>query len=150
MAITDKLSTFGLAEALNTGAAGSYILGDALDLQNARDIANGRPLYVVISVSTTATSGGSATGAFSILAAAADPAITSDNVLLATGAIAVADMTAGDTLAVLALPMEGAVAYTQYIGLMQTTAVAAFTAGAINAYITMDPPVWRAYPEGQN
>ena len=150
MAISDKLATFGLAEALNTGAAGDYILGDAIDIVTARDIGAGRPLYLVLSVSTACTSGGSATAAFSLITGAADPTVTSDDVLMLTAPIAVADMTLGATLAVIAIPMEGAVPYERYLGLMQTTATAAFTAGAINAYLTLDPPKWQAYPEGQN
>jgi hypothetical protein len=35
--------------------------------------------------------------------------------------------------------------YERYLGILQTTAVAAFTAGKVNAFLTKDPAVWRAY-----
>lgn len=146
--IGDKLNTFGEALALNTGGAGSYIIGDQIDLGVDRNIgvAPGLgQLYLVITVDTAATSGGSATGQFSLVTDA-DPALGSPVVIFSTPAFAVANMTAGAILAVVALPVSDA--YERYIGIQQTTGTAAFTAGKINAFLTHTPPARRAYPQG--
>lgn len=143
MIIDDKLE-FCDAQALNTGAAGSYVLGDDVNIAQIRDIGNGQPIYLVIVVSTTATSGGSATGQFSLVT---DSTIaTSSPVVLASRAWPVASMTVGTVLLCVPLPSEGT-AYNQKIGLVQTTGTAAFTAGAVNAFLTLDPAIWKAYDD---
>lgn len=149
--ILDERLEFLDANAINTGGAGTYLLGDVIDLQVARDIGNGHPMWLVIQVDTTATSGGAATGNF-ILASDAQAAIATDGsatVHAQTGAIAVAALTAGKQYA-FALPMELPV-YERYLGILQTTAVAAFTAGKLNAFLTLDQPSgWKAYADAVN
>ena len=150
--ILDERLEFCDATALNTGAAGSYLLGDVIDLQLAAggDIGSGQPLYLVIQVDTVPTSGGSATAAFT-LASDAQAAIATDgsaSVHWTSGARTIAQLSTG-TKFVVALPMEG-VAYERYLGILQTTAVAAFTAGKINAFLTIDPTGNRAYPDAVN
>jgi hypothetical protein len=144
----DKLTTFGLATALNTGVAGSYIIGDAIDLSVARDVGAGKPLYLVISVSTACLS---ATGTlqFALLTDAQDPAVTSAEQLLLTPEFVQADLTAGTLVFATTLP-SGHPAYEQFIQLMQITGTAAWTAGAINAYLTDAVPNWTSYADGQN
>lgn len=149
--ILDERLEFCDATALNTGAAGSYLLGDVIDLDaSPGDIGSGEPLYLVIQVDTTATSGGSATANFT-LASDAQAAIATDGsatVHATTGAQAVATLTAGRTFC-FAIPLIGNV-YERYLGILQTTAVAAFTAGKINAFITLDPTGYRYYPDAVN
>lgn len=149
--IIDKLTTFADAEALNTGSAGTYLVGDVIDLQAVRDLGQGNPIYLVIQMETTATSGGSATGKFTF-ASDAQAAIATDGtatVHAESDAFAVADMSAGTEILKIALPMEGN-EYERYLGILQTTGVAAFTAGAIDAFITPVPTGWKAYPDGSN
>jgi hypothetical protein len=151
--ILDERLEFCDAVALNTGAAGSYLLGDVIDLQLAAggDIGAGEPLYLIITVDTTATSDGSATAEFK-LASDAQAAIATDGsatVHASTGPIPVANLTAGRRAFVIPLPSEG-LAYERYLGILQTTAVAAFTAGKINAFITLDPTGWKAYADAPN
>jgi hypothetical protein len=151
MILDDRLE-FCDAVALNTGAAGTYLLGDVIDLQLAAggDIGSGEPIYLIITVDTTATSGGSATGEF-VLASDAQAAIATDGSATqhaTTGPIAVANLTVGRKF-VFALPLEGN-AYERYLGILQKTAVAAFTAGKINAFLTIDPTGWKAYPDAVN
>lgn len=142
--ILDERAEFCDATALNTGAAGSYLIGDVMDLgAAARDIGNGEELYLVISVDTAGASAGAATGQFNL--------VTDDNAALASPAVvvsskawAVADMTAGKTLLAVSLPREGT-GYERYIGIQQVTGVAAFTAGKVNAFLTKDPAAWKAY-----
>ena len=141
--ILDERTEFCDAVALNTGGAGSYLLGDVIDLGEAKDLGNSDPLYLVVQVDTTATSGGSATGVISLVTDD-NASLSSPAVVVSSKAWAVADMTAGRTLMVVQLPMEGT-AYERYLGIQQTTGVAAFTAGKINAFITQSPARWKAY-----
>ena len=141
--ILDERTEFCDAVALNTGGAGSYLLGDVIDLGEAKDLGNSDPLYLVVQVDTTATSGGSATGVISLVTDN-NASLSSPAVVVSSKAWAVADMTAGTTLMVVQLPMEGT-AYERYLGIQQTTGVAAFTAGKINAFITHTPARWKAY-----
>jgi hypothetical protein len=141
--ILDERTEFCDAVALNTGSAGNYLLGDVIDLGEGKDLGNSDTLYLVIQVDTAATSGGSATASFSLLTDD-NESLSSPAVLVTSPVWAVADMTAGKTLQVVQLPMEGTV-YERYLGIRQTTAVAAFTAGKINAFITHTPARWKAY-----
>lgn len=144
--ITDSRTTFALGTALNTGGAASYLLGDVIDIGDLRDLGEGNPIYLVISVETTATSGGSATAAFSLCSdAQAAIAVDGSQTVHATSRVfPVADLAAGTTVFQIALPMEGP-AYERYVGIVQTTGTAAFTAGAVNAFLTQTPQNWKAY-----
>jgi hypothetical protein len=148
--ITDKLTTFCNATALNTGAAGTYLIGDVVNLEDVRDIGQGNPLYLVINVETTATSGSTATATFK-LASDAQAAIhvSTSTVHLVTPTFAVADMVAGTNIMRAVIPMEGN-AYEQFIGILQVTGTAAFTAGKVDAFLTMDVANWKALPDGVN
>lgn len=144
--ILDERGEFCDATALNTGAAASYLIGDVIDLGLTRDIGNGEGIYLVIAVDTTATSGGSATGQFH-LASDAQAAIAVDGTAtyhFSTSAIAVATLVAGYTIAAVRLPNG---TYERYLGILQTTAVAAFTAGKVNAFLTKDAAKWTAYSD---
>lgn len=148
--IVDTLTEFCDGTALNTGAAGTYNVGDVIDMENLRDLGQGQPIYLVIQVSTTATSGGSATGTFRLVSdSVATPDTSTATVHATSQAFAVADMTAGTSLFVIALPMEGA-AYERYLGIQQITGTAAFTAGAIDAFLTTNPSAWKAYADASN
>lgn len=146
--ICDKLATFADDTALNTGAAGSYIIGDQIDLQVARGIGTligHAQMWLVIKVQTTATSGGAATGTFDLVTDD-NGSLSSPTVIFSTPSFAVANMTAGTLLAVVALPISSA--YERYIGIQQRTGTAAFTAGKIDAFLTTSPPAYRAYAQG--
>ena len=146
--IIDKRTEFADAVALNTGAAGTYLVGNVIDLEKTGlDMGQGEPVYLVISVDTAANSGGSATAAFT-LASDAQAAIATDGsatVHFKTDAVPVASLTAGKQVAMVALP---AGTYERYLGILQTTGTAAFTAGKIDAFLTLDPTGWKAYPDG--
>lgn len=141
--ILDERTEFCDATALNTGAAGSYLIGDVVDTSVARDLGGDQALYLVVTVDTTATSGGSATGTFNLVTDD-NASLTSPATLVSSKAWAVADMTAGKTLMAVQLPMEGT-AYERYIGIQQVTGTAAFTAGKVNAFLTTDVARWKAY-----
>lgn len=141
--ILDERTEFCDATALNTGAAGSYLIGDVVDLGVARDLGGDMATYLMITVDTTATSGGSATGQFNLVTDD-NASLTSPAVVVSSKAWAVADMTAGKTLLAVQLPLEGT-AYERYIGIQQVTGTAAFTAGKVNAFLTTDVARWKAY-----
>ena len=96
--ILDERTEFADATALNTGAAGDYVIGDVVDLGAAgRDIGNGEELELVVQVDTTATSGGSATLAIS-LATDDNSSLSSPTKVVTSPAVAVASLTAGTTV----------------------------------------------------
>lgn len=141
--ILDERGEFCDATALNTGAAGSYLLGDVVDLGVARDLGGDQAVYLVVTVDTAATSAGSATGQFNLVTDD-NASLSSPTVLVSSVAWPVASMTAGKTLMAVQLPMEGT-AYERYIGIQQVTGTAAFTAGKVNAFLVDDVARWKAY-----
>ena len=149
--IIDTLNTFADGVALNTGGAATYFIGDVIDLEAARDIGNGSDhLYFVAMVDTTATSGGAATLQIKLVSdAQAAISTTTATEHVVTETYALADLTAGKRLIAVRLPLESPV-YERYLGILQVTGTAAFTAGAIDAFFTFQPDAWKAYAEGQN
>lgn len=143
--IMDERTEFCDATALNTGAAGSYLIGDVYDTggDGLNDVDN---LYLVIQVATTATSGGSATGQFH-LCSDAQAAIAVDGSATyhaSSAAIPVATLVAGYNAFAIELPKG---TYERYIGVVQTTGTAAFTAGAVDAFLTPVKPTWKSFPQ---
>lgn len=138
------------AVALNTGVAGTYLLGSQIDTSVARDIGQGKPAYLIITVDTAATSGGAATLQL-ILASDSTAAIstTTASEHWKSDEVPVASLTAGKTF-VVPLPAGTAVPYEQFLGILQVTGTAAFTAGKLNAFITFDPFGWKAYADATN
>lgn len=149
--ILDKLLTFATALAINTGGAGTYLLGDVIDLQaqQIRDIGNGQPLFWVTTIDTSLAS---ATGSVNFqLVSDAQAAIATDGsatVHAQTGAKLAAAVVAGNKF-VIPVPLE-LPTYERYLGILQITAIAAFTAGKIQSSLTLDPIGWKAYPDGVN
>ena len=154
--ILDSLLEFADATSV-AAAAGTALIGDVIDLQEARDIGNGEPIYLVIQCDTDIITGGSAGTVKFQLASDAAAAIATDGSAtvhydtgtIATGAAGSGLTAAGATIAAIALPMEGN-AYERYLGILCVTATTTTTAGAINAFLTKDVSKWTAYPDGQN
>ena len=154
--ILDELLEFADATSV-AAAAGTALIGDVIDLQEARDIGNGEPIYLVIQCATSIITGGAAGTIKFQLASDAQAAIATDGsatVHFDTGTF-VTDgddanaLDAGASIAAVALPMEG-VAYERYLGILCVTATTTTTAGAINAFLTKDVAKWKAYPDGNN
>lgn len=145
--ILDSRTEFCDATALNTGSAATYLVGNQIDLgDTANDPGNGEPIYLVILCQTTAGSGGSATLQLH-LASDSTASIATDGSATyhwSSRVFALASVTAGTVLAIVPLPWDG---YERYLGILQTTAVAAFNAGKIDAFLTKDPSKWQAYPD---
>jgi hypothetical protein len=154
--ILDSLLEFADAESV-AAAAGTALIGDVIDLQEARDIGNGEPIYLVIQCDTAIITGGAAGTVKFQLVSDAQAAIATngsatvhyDSGTIVTGAAGAGLTAAGAMITAIALPMEG-VAYEQYLGILCVTATTTTTAGAINAFLTKDVAKWKAYADGQN
>jgi hypothetical protein len=148
--ILDERTEFADATALNTGAPGTFNIGDVIDTRSASIDPNvtkdheGSDLYLVIQVDTTAT-GGATTGQFRLVSDdVATPDLVTATVHYTGPAIAVASLVAGYRYCAVRLPSGS---YERYIGIQQITGGAAFTAGKVNAFLTSDPALWRAYAD---
>lgn len=147
--ILDNNLEFCDATAVNA-AAGTANVGDVIDLgAAAKSPGRGYQLYLVIQVTTAFTSGGSATVAFKLVSdAGATPATDGTETLhVQTDTFAVAALTQG-TQIVVPLPWEPN--YERYLGLQVVTAVATTTAGAINAFLTLNAQSWTALSDAVN
>ena len=152
--ILDERTEFCDAQALNTGAAATYNIGDQIDLGVAgRGIGEaGDQLYLVIQVSTGITAGSAGTVQFQLASDDSGTLATNgtQSIHLQTRAFTTGTGTgtttlkAGTVLGVFALPIEGVV-YERYLGVQQVTGTAALTAGAVDAFVTPTPAVWKAY-----
>lgn len=149
--ILDERTEFCDAVALNTGAAGTYLLGDQIDLGVASDIGAGQPLYLVVTVDTGITVGtGTGTVSFSLASDASAAIATGGTATVHATSAAWATSTtaipAGTVLFAVALPMEGAV-YKRYLGILQNTGTTAISAGKINAFLTHNVAKYKAYAD---
>ena len=152
--LLDERTEFCDATSLNTGGAASYLVGDVIDTGGGLPVAGDgindlEGLYFVIQVDTAATSGGSNTTQFH-LCSDAQAAIAVDGTAtyhFSTAAIPVASLVAGYYACRVQLPIG---TYERYLGVLQTTAVAALTAGKVNAFLTRHPPTYKAFPDATN
>lgn len=128
---------------------GNAIIGDVIDLKPSTTNPNttvdleGSDLYLVIQVDTTFV-GATSTTKFELASDSTADLATSKTVHFATPAIPVATLVAGYTVCAVKLPSGS---YERYLGLWETVATANVTAGKINAFLTSDPALWRAYAD---
>lgn len=140
--------------ALTAGASWQNI-GDVIDLGlAARDVGNGQPLYLVISVGTDGIdAAGAGSIAFRLASDDSGTIHASTSTVHAVSATFVTSTTSGDaggalepgkSLLVVALPMEGNV-YERYIGLQALVSTQNTTAGKVHAFLTNDVARWKTY-----
>ena len=154
--IIDERTEFADAASV-TGAAGTALIGDVIDSQVLRDLGQGQPVYLVLTVDTSIVTGGAAGTIRFLLASDAQAAIATDGSAtvhfdsgtFVTDDAATNELDAGDTIAVVALPIEGK-AYERYLGILAEIGTTAVTAGKINAFLTADPTGWKAYADAVN
>lgn len=142
------------------GTAGTALVGDVINVQEiGKDIGvTGMPLYLVIQCATSIITGGSAgTIQFKLASDAAAAIDTAGNATehwvskaFVTDGDDANDIDAGAYIARVPLPMETLVTYEQYLGILVVIATETVTAGAINAFLTFNPPNWRALPDASN
>lgn len=146
--ILDEKLEFCDATALNTGAAGTYNIGDIIDLGVARDLGHDSALYLVVTCETgieVASSTG--TVAFQLVSDGTDTiSTTTQSIHLRSGnwATSTTAIKAGTVLFAAQLPIEG-VPYERYLALQQITGTTAISAGKVNAFLTTDVAKWVAY-----
>ena len=147
--IMDERTEFCDATALNTGGAGSYLIGDVYDTGgDGVNIADG--LYLVIIVTTQVDSAADGASVQFHLASDAAAAIATDGSAtyhFSTDAIAEATLAPGYRVCAVRLPHG---TYERYIGILQTTSGEAVTAGAVDAFLTTDVSQWKAFPNAAN
>lgn len=155
--IIDSRNEFCAATALNTGAAGTYLLGNQIDMSLAGAATTPGPngavddLHLVIMVSTGIAAGSAGTVQFTLasddtasIATNGSATVHYTSPAFVTGAgTGTGALKAGTVLAVIELPKS--LAYERYLGILQTTGTTAISAGAINAFLTPDPAMWAAY-----
>lgn len=155
--ILDKLTEFADAVSVAAGT-GTALIGNQIDLGSiGRDIGNGEPIYLVILASTGIITGGAAgTIQFSLASdstAAIDTAggatVHFTTKAFVTDDDALNELDAGAVIACVALPLQGPT-YERYLGILCTIGTTTVTAGAIDAFLTLDPRGWKAYPDAQN
>jgi len=131
-------------------AVATALIGDIIDMTDARDIGQGQPVYLVIQI-TTAVVGTTSTVNFRVRSDGVEAIhATTSTAHVETGAIAEAVLVAGHRI-VLALPGEGN-AYERYLGVQSIVAVNVLTAGAVNIFLTTEPSVTptTSYPDAAN
>lgn len=102
-------------------------------------------LYLLITVNTTATSGGSATVDFRLRTAAAVALTSSPTDIIGSGAIPVATLVAGYQVLV---PVPPSASYKRYIGVNANIGTAVLTAGKFEAEIITDEQLNTKYAGG--
>lgn len=149
--IMDDRTEFADATSVGTPNNSTVNVGDIVDTSVVRDMGNGQPVYLVVTVDTAITSGGAATVAF-LLVSDSTTTIATDGTAtkhLESAAIPVATLTAGYKQ-VMVLPAESP-AYERYLAFqVKETAGQALTAGKVNAFLTLDPYGWKAYADATN
>jgi hypothetical protein len=148
--LTDRRTTFCDNTAIG-GLTGRRALGDAIDLQSLRDIGADANVYLVVQMSVTATSGGAGTLQIELVTDAQDPPLVDGSATehITSPVFALANLTAGSELIKMVLPIEGqGSSYERYLSIIANVGTAALTAGSINAFLTLQPPVHRSYRDG--
>ena len=141
---TDKDLRVSAAQAVTAAAYSA----DVIDLGERKDLGMGKEISAVISVDTTATSGGSATVDFQIVGSA-NADLSSHVVLGSTGAQAVASITSPKQYGIKINPdLNGGLGY-RYLGIRYAVATANLTAGAFTADFVLTPnDSKKFYPSG--
>jgi len=141
--------------------AGTYLKGDVINTQEiGKDLGNpgGLPLYLVIQCTTSIITGGSAgTIQFKLASDASASIDTAGNATehwvskaFVTDGDDANDIDAGAIIAKVPLPMESLVTYEQYLGILVVVATETVTAGAIDAFLTIQPPAWKSLADAVN
>ncbi len=136
-----------------TFGAGTNLIGDVIDLGTpARDIGQGQTLYLALQVSVAFAGG---TAMQFILASDSAAAIATSG---AETRHYLSDVFLDATLIqsfamMIPLPMGDVAAsvtpYERYVGILGV-GTGTHTAGSIDAFLTIDPRGWRAYPDAVN
>lgn len=143
-------------------AAGTAVLGDVIDLDPASTAPNttinleGSDMYLVIQTDTEVITGGSAGTIQFFLVSDALATLGAGVVASCTLHASTAALVTDDSAANAAVLNAGGLiycgklpsgSYERYLGILFTTAIADTTAGKVNAFLTSDPALYRAYAD---
>ncbi len=105
-------------------------------------------MYLVVRTNAAATDASSDATLAVTLESADDAALSTNPVVhYSTGTMAFAAFSpANTTLAVVPLP---AAAYKEFLGVRYTVGAGPLTAGTFDAFLTLDPSIWRPYEDGK-
>lgn len=156
--ILDERTEF--ADAVSVAqTAGTYNAGDVIDSSVARDLGNGQPVYLVVTVDTEVITGGTAgTIQFQLVS---DSTVTpstdgsqtihaiSEEFVTDDAAANDSELNAGGVPFLIALPVQGP-EYERYLGVQYIVGTTTTTAGNVNAFLTLDPYGWKSYPDATN
>lgn len=141
-------TTLEFADNLDVKAAGAgtVVLAKAVDLQEVVSyLGVGQPtMYLVVQVTKAFTTSASATVDIQLVSDSTDPATGGVMLHWSTGDLAAAALTLDRQFIV---PLPAGTAYAQYLQMQVVTKVGATTAGSINAFLTVEPGQYLAYPE---
>lgn len=144
MAIMDERTEFADAVSV-AAAAGTANIGDIIDCSVARDMGNGQPIYLVVSVDANILAATAGTIAFQLVSDGTSTIATDGSQTIhytskafVTNVDASNALDAGAIAVCVALPIEGVV-YERYMAVQAVVATATVTAGAISAYLSLDP-----------
>lgn len=156
--ILDRLNEFCDNTQLNTGGAGTYLIGNQIDLGSlqTRDIGGGADTLWLVIAAATAITVASGTGTISFSLASDDTASisTSTSTIHATSRAwatntSAANIPMGTVLFAVKLPL-GSPAYERYLGILQTTGTTAINVGTVDAFLTHDISRWMPYKDAVN
>ena len=156
--IIDSLNEFADAVSVIQTAGSRFNLGDVIDLSQARDIGNGQTVYLMIQVDTEIiTAGSQGSIQFHLVSDAIDTPDTSTATIHMSSPTYVTDdsaanspeLNAGGIIWQVALPLEGDL-YERYLGVQYNVTTEDTTAGAVSAFLTLDPRGWKAHPDAVN
>jgi len=160
MANIDKLAEFCDAVSVAV-AAGTTLIGGQIDLSAARDIGNGRPMYLNITVDVAIITAGTA-GTIQFKLASDSTAVihattstvhlitptyvTDDTGTYAVGGTTGVQAAIGDILFSGPIPTDGQQPYEQFLGLLLVVGTTTISAGSISAWLGQHPLGNRHYP----
>lgn len=148
MSHVDTKAEFSAAQAVTATAISTNVMdlrGAGLSPNTLQSIGAPAMTYLVITQSAAATAVGAATVTFS-LESATDAGLTTGAVVhYQSGAIGKAALTAGARTVCVPLPADSN--YKEFLGIRYTVATGPLTAGAFNAFLTLDPNMWRAFED---
>jgi hypothetical protein len=153
MAILDETNEFADRLSLALGGPTTNNVGDAIDIHRAttdpntlRELGAVEAPYLVIVMTTSATSSGNAVLQFRLVSDdTAATSLTTATVHATSAPWPTALLTKGRPVMVQRLP---AGPYERFLRIQQITTEAVITGGAFSAYLTDDPSIFRLYVDG--
>ena len=150
--ILDEYLEFADAASVGTPNNAIVNVGDQIDLGIAdRDPGNGRPLYLVVQVTTAFSSIGAATASFLLSSDDTTPIAVNgtQTTHYESDVFALSKLVPGFAV-ITPLPVAGPI-YERYLGFqVRENAGQALNAGAVNAFLTFDPSRWQAFADAVN